>query len=36
MWFDDADVQIIGINYDGLNLKQQLDLYKHATEFNER
>ena len=35
MWFDDADVQIIGICNENLDLKSKMELRKTITDFNE-
>lgn len=35
MWFDDADVQIIGLCSENLDLKSKMELRKTITDFNE-
>ena len=35
MWFDDADVQIIGMCSDDLDLKSKMEIRKIITDFNE-
>lgn len=35
MYYDDADVQIIGIVDENMNLKDKLQIYEIATKFNE-
>lgn len=35
MWFDDANVQIVGMCSDDLDLKQKMEIQKIITDFNE-
>ncbi len=35
MWFDDADVQIVGMCSDDLDLKSKMEINKIVTDFNE-
>ena len=35
MWFDDADVQIVGMCSDDLDLKSKMEINKIITDFNE-
>ena len=35
MWFDDADVQIVGMCSDDLDLKNKMEINKIVTDFNE-
>lgn len=35
MWFDDADIQIVGLCSDDLDLKQKMEINKIITDFNQ-
>lgn len=35
MWFDDADVQIVGMCSEDLDLKSKMEINKIVTDFNE-
>lgn len=35
MWYDDADIQIVGMCSDNLDLKEKMEINKIITDFNE-